>query len=57
MPLEEWAVGQMTPLCSYCDNMHDECHFCRGLSWCTPAPWRTHDNSGSMDIHESASEK
>ena len=37
-PNEQWADGQMTPLCSYCDNMHDACHFCRGLSWCAPPP-------------------
>ena len=32
MPDEDWAPGQMTPLCSKCDNKHDRCHFCRGLS-------------------------
>ena len=37
-PNEQWADGQMTPLCSYCDNMHDACRFCRGLSWCAPPP-------------------
>ena len=38
MPDEEWATGQLTPLCSQCDNKHDACHFCRGQSWCTPPP-------------------
>ena len=28
-PKEEWADGQMTPLCSNCDNEHGACHFCR----------------------------
>ena len=40
MPGEVWAAGQMTPLCSYCDNKHDACHFCRGQTWCTPPPHR-----------------
>ena len=39
MPEEQWAEGQLTPLCSTCDNKHDMCHFCRGLLWCMPAPW------------------
>ena len=37
LPDEEWAVGQLTPLCSRCDNKHDACHYCRGLSW-VPLP-------------------
>ena len=36
IPSEEWAEGQMTPLCTICDRIHDECHFCRDLPWCTP---------------------
>ena len=36
MPPEVWCDGQMTPLCTRCDRAHGECHFCRGLSWCTP---------------------
>ena len=36
MPSEQWAHGQMTPLCTRCDSIHDECHFCRDLPWCTP---------------------
>ena len=36
IPSEEWAEGQMTPLCTICDGIHDECHFCRDLPWCTP---------------------
>ena len=35
-PKEKWADGQMTPLCTNCDNRQGACHFCRGLSWCTP---------------------
>ena len=38
VPNEVWAEGQMTPLCNSCDNQFDECHFCRGLQWCTPKP-------------------
>ena len=36
VPSEEWADHQQTPLCTYCDRKYDECHFCRGLHWCTP---------------------
>ena len=36
IPSERWAEGQLTPLCSRCDNKHDACHFCRGLDWCRP---------------------
>ena len=42
VPSEEWADGQMTPLCSRCDWAHGECHFCRGLSWCMPHPQQFH---------------
>ncbi len=38
IPDEQWADGQATPLCSTCDNRHGACHFCRGLTWCMPAP-------------------
>ena len=41
-PSEEWADGQMTPLCLYCDNKYDACHFCRGLSWCRPPRCERH---------------
>ena len=40
IPSEQWAVGQMTPLCSTCDWAHGRCHFCRGLPWCRPFMWR-----------------
>ena len=40
LPGENWANGQLTPLCSKCDNAFDKCHFCRGLKWCTPPPWQ-----------------
>ena len=43
MPGEEWADGQLTPLCSRCDNTHNMCHFCRGLHWCTPPPTSRHE--------------
>ena len=26
-----WAPGQRTPLCSFCDNSRDGCHFCLGI--------------------------
>ena len=39
IPTEEWNPGQMTPLCSFCDNLYDMCHYCRGEDWCTPQPW------------------
>ena len=36
MPGEEWAEGQFTPLCTYCEGRHGKCHFCRQQKWCTP---------------------
>ena len=39
VPTERWAKGQLTPLCSKCDNAHGSCHFCRNLKWCTPPSW------------------
>ena len=42
MPNEQWVEGQMTPLCSACDNARDGCHFCHGKSWCMPPPRRKH---------------
>ena len=38
VPNEQWASGQMTPLCTRCDGIHGKCHFCRGLVWCAPPP-------------------
>ena len=38
-PDQQWAAGQMTPLCTDCDQAHDACHFCRREMWCTHAPW------------------
>ena len=35
---EQWADGQLTPLCSTCDNTHYACHWCQGLMWCTSPP-------------------
>ena len=37
LPNEKWCDGQMTPLCSRCDNKYDKCHFCRGGSVEPPA--------------------
>ena len=39
LPSEQWADGQLTPLCSACDNARDSCHYCRGVQWCSPFPW------------------
>ena len=38
LPNEVWARGQMTPLCSVCDNQRRRCHFCAGKAWVTPPP-------------------
>ena len=40
-PTQEWADGQLTPLCSKCDRKHDMCHYCRGEAWATPKPHPT----------------
>ena len=39
MPGEEWAPGQPTPLCTYCDDQFGACHFCRGVHWAQPPQW------------------
>ena len=36
LPMDHWALGQRTPLCTSCDRLHDACHYCRGVQWCTP---------------------
>ena len=36
IPSEQWAEGQMTPLCSRCDWDSGKCRFCRGVTSCTP---------------------
>ena len=41
IPDEKWEEGQMTPLCSVCDNKFGACHFCRGLKWSVPPPFDT----------------
>ena len=46
IPDEEWAEGQLTPLCSYCDNKFDCCHCCRNLSWCRPGARKQTSNPG-----------
>ena len=38
LPNEDWAKGQLTPLCSHCDEDFGSCHFCRGKRWCAPEP-------------------
>ena len=35
---EKWGETQRTPLCSKCEDKHDKCHYCRGVSFCTPFP-------------------
>jgi len=29
IPTEQWHSGQHTPFCSYCEELHDRCRFCR----------------------------
>ncbi len=36
VPKEIWEVGQMTPLCTKCEDRWMFCRFCRGVSSCTP---------------------
>ena len=48
IPDEEWAEGQLTPLCSYCDNKFNRCHFCRNLSWCRPGAHKQKANQHAM---------
>ena len=40
LPKEPWEDAQKTPLCTACDEKVHACHFCRGMQWCTPPPWR-----------------
>ena len=37
-PTGVYAEGQMTPLCSSCDNKYGECRYCREVPWCAPPP-------------------
>ena len=39
IPSEEWASGQMTPLCSVCDESRGACHYCHRVSLCRPFAW------------------
>ena len=39
-PKEEWTGGQHTPVCTACDAKYAACHYCRGLSWAMPSPWK-----------------
>ena len=47
-PDEEWLPGQHTPLCTFCDRQHDQCHRCRGLIWATPPPWGPRGMGGNL---------
>ena len=38
-PDEEWADGQHTPLCTYCDKDFGRCHFCRKQLWVRRPAW------------------
>ena len=42
----------MTPLCTQCDRIHDECHFCRALSWCMPHPQPFHEEKEKQEVDE-----
>ncbi|MDA8583789.1 hypothetical protein N9L68_06130 [bacterium] len=37
-PDDDWAEGQMTPLCTRCDQKFGRCHRCRGEQWCVQRP-------------------
>ena len=54
-PREQWAAGQVTPLCTRCDRTHDMRHYCRGQSWCAPPTTeRRQDGAGDanfIDVH------
>ena len=39
IPSEEWACGQLTPLCSACDWRYLMCHYCRGVHLARPFAW------------------
>ena len=45
VPSEKWAYNRKTPLCTDCDRKYAECHFCRGLHWCTPS-----EHGGSLPV-------
>ena len=47
IPNDEWARGQLTPLCSRCDNRYDMCHFCRGVHMARP--FALHPYAGIME--------
>ena len=34
-----WGDGQLTPLCSRCDDLREFCHFCKKVAWATPPEW------------------
>ena len=37
-PQDKWAYGLLIPLCHSCKQVDLQCHFCRGMDWCVPAP-------------------
>ena len=39
IPDEYWEQGQLTPLCTNCDNRYDACHYCRGVHMARPSAW------------------
>ena len=50
IPSEEWAFGQMTPLCSDCNARHSTCHYCRRVAWARPfawGPWGVQEQAGA----------
>ena len=38
LPDEEWADGQLTPLCRKCEDKWRMCHWCRRAPWCEVPP-------------------
>ena len=38
LPDQEWADGQLTPLCRKCEDKWRMCHWCRRAPWCEVPP-------------------
>ena len=55
IPDEDWAPGQLTPLCSKCDNRHHACHFCCGEVCCMPEPHARSCGHGLIEANSSLS--
>ena len=47
IPMETWADGQSTPLCSECDRRDGLCRFCLALPGCTPPKHNFSGNDNS----------